>query len=272
MVSIDAHVHIHPAFHLSRFLDAAHRNATRRNPAPAADAALQIVLLLAESRPTDVFSALRAVAEGGPAPTDLAPWTVQLTAEAVSLRLARPDGAALFLVAGRQVVSNDGLEAVALGLRDAPPDRQRPLAGLVASIRDAGATPVIPWGAGKWLGRRGALLRHVLTGASASQLYLGDNGGRPWFWPTPAPFATAAAKRVWTFPGSDPLPFPDHAERAGSFGFRLPGALNAASPAADLLARLRAAPAQPDRYGRLRGAAAFAWDQFRMQLRRRPAA
>jgi hypothetical protein len=198
----------------------------------------------------------------------VAPWTAQPTSEAVSLRLARPDGATLFLVAGRQIVSSDGLEAVALGLRDAPPDRQHTLADLVTSIRDAGATPIIPWGAGKWLGRRGAVVRHVLAGASAGQLFLGDNGGRPWFWPTPAPFAIAAAKRIWTLPGSDPLPFPDHAERAGSFGFRLSGTLDAASPATDLLAGLRDVPNQPDRFGRLRGTTTFVWDQFRMQLRR----
>ena len=53
---------------------------------------------------------------------------------------------------------------------------------MVREARESGALVVIPWGAGKWLGRRGAVLSRYLRSVDDPGIFLGDNGGRPNAW------------------------------------------------------------------------------------------
>lgn len=120
----------------------------------------------------------------------------------------RVDGLRLpvFLIRGKQMVSMEGLEVLAIGV--APPwsDRSLTLIELVDRINDAGGYPVVPWGFGKWWGGRCATIRTLVERSTPTPFALGDNGGRPAFWPRPRLFDVAAAHGVPVLPGSDPLP------------------------------------------------------------------
>lgn len=69
-------------------------------------------------------------------------------------------------------------------------------------------------------------------------------------------------------PGSDPLPFPDHAGRAASAGFVLSGETDPHRPGASVRAGLAALDRDPPFVGVRQGSLAFVADQVRMQLRR----
>jgi hypothetical protein len=192
-------------------------------------------------------------------------WSIQVTREPGSLIIRRPGHPVLIAVAGRQLTTAEGVEVLALLHTEAFPDGQR-LQDTVAAIQRAGALPVLPWGFGKWLGRRGTLVRALLR-AHDGPLFLGDNGGRPAVLPTPALLVEGA--RLEVLPGSDPLPLRDHETRAGSFGFYAEVPIDLDRPAAGLRAWLLSRSAQPTGCGRRVSLGRFAWNQVRMQWRKR---
>ena len=95
----------------------------------------------------------------------------------------------------------DGRRPAAPGGR---PDRER--AG-----RDRGAS----LGLRKWWYRRGNLVDHFLKSPQASEIFLGDNGGRLRFGPRPRLFRVAEPRGIRVLPGSDPFPLDTDVKRDG---------------------------------------------------------
>ena len=149
----------------------------------------------------------------------------------------------IYIVAGRQIVTAEGLELLALGTDQLFEDGL-PASSALTAVRASGALPVFPWAVGKWLGKRGKILSDLLsrelrsnesaTDGSSADLYLGDNSGRPIFWHNPSHFKQARALDMHVLPGTDPLPFADEAKRVGSFGFVVHGSLSDEHPVDDL--------------------------------------
>ncbi|HEX7183640.1 MAG TPA: hypothetical protein VF756_17525 [Thermoanaerobaculia bacterium] len=255
---VDAHVHFHPSYDFEAFLDGALANFRRGAADVGLPGPFTGCLLLTEMGDARWFrSLLTGSADGGA-------WRIERTAEANSLIARRASGERLVLVAGRQIAASEGLEVLALG-RDAEIPDGLPLAETLRQVRESGALPVLPWGFGKWLGRRGALIAGTLAGGgdgSRGELFLGDNGGRPGIGGPPQLFAEARVRGVRVLPGSDPLPLPEHERRAGSYGFVLEGALDESRPAEDLLRKIRGLRGQPRVYGRCAALPRFLRDQI----------
>lgn len=257
----DAHVHVHACYDRTRFFDAAHANLSRA--AGDASSAWHGVLLLAEAKREDFFGVARALADAGHAGR----FAVSHTAEPESLLLG--DGARrLLLVAGRQIACAEGLEVLALAttrhFRDGASIRET-----LAAVREAGAIPVVPWGAGKWLFARGRLLDALLAESAGAPLFLGDESARPALWPRPRHFARGAALGVRDLPGTDPLPFPREQTRAGSYGFRLRAPFDPQRPAASLRAALARPALAIERFGSRETLWRFVRNQIAMQQRKR---
>ena len=210
---IDAHVHLYDCYAPAEFLEHAAANferAAAEHGWPSGAGAL----LLTESAGADWFGRL----EAGSA--KLGRWTVETTPDRTTL-LARDGVRRVALVAGRQVVTCEGLEVLLLGTRAAVPDRL-PVREVLAEGKRLGALRVIPWGVGKWLFGRGRLLNELIEAARPDEaFFLGDIAGRPSFWSGPRHFARAARRNIRVLPGTDPLPFPSEVARPGRFGFRL---------------------------------------------------
>ena len=175
-------------------------------------------------------------------------------------------GVKIYLVAGRQVVTEEKLEVLAL-FATRRINKGMSLPATVEAIRQADALPVLPWGAGKWLGKRGETLRDYLSAHEKKRLFLGDNGGRPRFWSTPDLFDFAAKKGILVLPGSDPLPLPGEAARVGSFGFVLTGNSSVGdAPTLYLKKALLSAKTTPLPFGRLQQNGKFILNQLRLRL------
>lgn len=253
---VDAHAHLHDGVSIAAFLGAARANVRRATRGlPAAD--LQAVLCLADYAGAEGFVRLRSATADG--------WTRD-AADAAVLRWRADDGAVLWVVAGRQVVTAERLEVMAIGIASSLADGQ-PLASTLDQVRAAGGLPVLPWGVGKWFGRRGALVEDASRRHGAA-LPLGDNGGRPNCW-RPRPLAQARARGVAVLPGTDPLRLPEDRLRSGSFGLALAGEAPAPLTAGWLQHRLTS-PEPGDRgFGRPLGLLAFASRQWRLRTRDR---
>jgi hypothetical protein len=260
---VDGHVHFHACYEPARFFEGAARRFGRAAAELGLPADTPGCLCFTEAAGDQFF---RAFAGGRLEPGG--GWSIAATSEPESLLARRgEDGRSVFLLAGRQIVTKEGLEVLALGTRDDFPERRSTLETL-AAVRRAGAQPGIPWGFGKWWLGRGALVRRIVESAQPGELFLGDNGGRPRRAREHPIFALARDRGIPVLPGSDPLPFARANASAGRTGFLLRG-FDPEKPAASVLARVRELAGSPPRFGRGEGLPAFCRDQIAMQLHAR---
>jgi hypothetical protein len=262
MVVADTHVHLYPCFDAEAAFDAARRNLAAASQRVAPGARCQMILCLAETAQCDFFASLAT------APSALGRWTSTSTAEAESVVMRDSKGASgeLIVIAGRQVVTREGLEILALGTTDRFADGL-PAAATLDAVHTAGALAVLPWGVGKWHGARGALVDGLLDRPGARP-YLGDNGNRLRVTPYPERFSRALRAGLRVLPGSDPLPLRGEEGRIGGHGVALDAAVSAERPARDFTTLLRGdAPAVP--FGEHESVSRFVRNQLAMQIAKR---
>lgn len=269
MIFVDSHVHAYDCFDsdllldsaLNNFQEAAKQHAIVHQP-------LSYVLLLAEGKKESWFQSLSATFETHRQGKKIVRWSAVDSGEENSLMVCRNNSPEnkIHVVAGRQVVTMENIEVLALFMKQPLPDGL-PLPETVARVIQLGGIPVLPWGVGKWQGKRGRIIKKFLMHHESGHLFLGDNGGRPHFWPTPNLFAMAGKKGVVVLPGSDPLPLPGEALRVGSFGFYLhENSLYGDSPTKSLKSALLSPKVTISPFGCLQKNRLFFLNQFRLRL------
>lgn len=275
-IIVDAHVHIYDCFELDIMLDAALQNFSKVANNFGRAGMVTGVLLLTEARNNNWFQYARdSCIKNQPLLAAEKGWEIQLTPDsAVLLATQKKDWQGdesrlnkmpIYLVAGRQIVTSEGLELLALATDHTFEDGLSVSSALDA-VRASGAIPVFPWAVGKWLGKRGEVLAALLSPESAAGLCLGDNSGRPVFWRNPSHFKQARALNMHVLPGTDPLPFANEALRVGSFGFIVHGLLGDAQPATDLKQLLRTTETKLLAYGQLENPWRFFINQIRLRI------
>lgn len=266
MIFVDAHVHIYDCFHLPTFLDSAFANFKAEAIRWRQKNSFTAILLLAETTKENWFHRLASyasdeIATGGRA---VGNWIFYRTNENCSLYAEARNAQGLFIIAGRQIVTAEGLELLAL-VTNSIFDDGSAMVELIESVKKSGGIPVVPWGFGKWMGKRGAILKNILRKEKDSFLFLGDNSGRPVFLPRPSLFEFAEKKGIRVLPGSDSLPFLSEFQRVGSFGLSIEGTISREHPARDLKRILLDPKTRFQAYGNLEHPYRF----FRNQLRAR---
>lgn len=265
---VDGHVHIHRCYDVDAFFDNAYRNLSETGSVGAEESPAYF-LLMTECDSDDFFGALHhiASANGSTDKIRLRRWSVAITDEAESI-IASSEGRRLFIIAGRQVACREGLEVLFLGTTGKFQDG-RSIREVLVEAGSRGVPHVIPWGAGKWFFGRGKLLSRLLHEHRASMFFLGDEGGRPAFWPYPRHFTEAARLGVRDLPGTDPLPFAHDIDKVGRVGFRAKMNLDEKRPAQSLFQVLGDGNTSLERFAKLEPFARFVRNQVAMQLRKR---
>ena len=251
-IAIDAHVHIYEMDRAEDLLRSSVRNFARASGVSSRVA----VLMLTESADFDAFARLRQARSAGDV-------TLERCAEA-ELLCATIGGWRLLILAGRQIVSAEGLEVHALCTTAKPRDG-KPLAHLFDELDELDALAVLPWAVGKWLGRRRAAVKSALAGRSPDRLLLSDNSARPHFWHEPL-FRQAERTGVKILAGSDPLPLPGAQRRVGGVGCAVRVGLSEATPVSDLKAALRDPRRAVRRFGSMDTPIQFLANQMRLRL------
>lgn len=253
---VDGHVHLHPGFDLAQVLDSARRNMGLSGP-PEGSAGF---LLLTETAGTDRFSSL---------PNRAGIWSVEPCAEPVSKVARCRDGCRIFIIAGRQIVTAEGLEVLVHGTTGTIADGL-PLHDVMAVADGLAALAVLPWGVGKWVGERGRIIRSLAAAAPASARFcLADTGVRLKGTPRPKALTEAETNGWRVLAGSDPLPFPTQTSAVGRFGFTAEFLLDPDHPFHSLESWVRSCGRSPDCYGSLQGLIGFLAFQTVMQVRKR---
>ncbi len=270
MIFFDAHVHIQTIFSLDDFFFSARENFSNQLSAFDSSLPTAFFLLLAEAKGCSCFIDLKHQATSKKKTFSQKGWRILATEEEESLLVVHDNwpNDRLFLVAGRQIVTAERLEVLALATTMELADGAS-LRATVDAIRQQKGLAVLPWGVGKWLGQRGKILGSFLKDASPDRLFVGDNGGRPKFWPTPSQFVTAAARGIRLLPGSDPLPLCGEELRVGSYGAMLEEECSSDHPVADLKALLTGSTARSTTYGKQSGTLPFLQNQIALRLKKR---
>jgi len=269
LIMMDGHAHFHRGFEADLFLESAHANFRDAAQRVAPDASFVGVLLLTEGGQENGFKRLLAQVkrENGERRSAAAAWSVQDTEEPTSARFTAGNRAPILVVVGRQIPTRERLEVLAVGTRREF-EEGRPIRTLIQEVSRSGALPVVPWGAGKWIGERGQLVDELVRSSNLPPFFLGDSGNRPAFWPQPSLFRVAKKHGIRNLPGSDPLPFSSEVQRVGSFGVALNGSLDLEKPAQDLKRKVLDLSPTLHPFGEGETPLRFLRNQLKMQFRK----
>ena len=242
-ILIDTHVHIYDCFDIDIFLNSAWQNFRRQ-----AAGQFTGVLLLTESGDYHWFETL--LSQVGEGASSSYGWKFYPTDETCSLRATDAQGRTLYLIAGRQIVTAEKLEVLALISDLTFPDGLS-ATDTIKAIQASGGIAVLPWGVGKWVGKRGQLVTQLLQQPELSPLFLGDNSGRPQFWSRPHYFSWVEQQGTPVLLGTDPLPLSSEVSRPGQFGLILTTELDKNAPGRSIKTSLLTSAASWQPYGSL---------------------
>lgn len=255
---VDGHVHFHPCFTLPNFLHSAIANFSSMANAPAALPQSPCgVLLLTQIGERDPLQPMLEQA------SLYREWTTQqLDDEAVLF--SRQGVPSVIIIAGRQIVTAEGLELLSLCTRS-PQASHHSLQDSVEASVTAGGIPVLPWGFGKWWFSRGRIVRGFLASHAHSNVLIGDNGGRMRVMHGEV-IKNQQIRGSQILAGSDPLPLPNHVTRVASFGTLLPGKIDLSAPTAWIRQTLRETTTDWKEFGRCRRPRQFFADQLMLLM------
>jgi hypothetical protein len=269
MIIADGHVHFYDCFEPIPFLSYALANFKRAQPGWETGTGELPILFLADTPQQPGFARLQALIQK-PVPSGYphqAVLRIEETGEIESLQALLPGVGGLYVIGGKQIQTRERLEVLALGTL-APFREGLPLEDLLPLIASANGIPVIPWGFGKWLGSRGALIKRILRAEGRPHFFLGDSRNRPQGWPRPPLFQEARDRGILILSGSDPLAFSSEVNAPGSYGFILPDAIDPQRPARDIKIILESRNTSLKSFGTRKNWVSFAESQARLLWQR----
>jgi len=222
----DAHVHIHKCFEIDQLLNASLTNFQKISRTKTDIENSAFLIFLTEMPGDFEFSKLLEYAQNH---HQINNWKLTPTQESISISATNNENQKIFIIAGRQIVTAEKLEVLAL-ISDNEFADSLPIETTIQNIVSKDGIPVLPWAVGKWTGKRGKILQKLLNSDTLSMVYLGDNSGRPNFWSRPSYFQLAEQKGWKVLPGTDPLPLKYEYTKPGSFGFIVEGEFNIVEP------------------------------------------
>ncbi len=234
---VDAHVHFYDCYDSTRFLDSIQKNVIAAAAKAGLDSGFSAVLLLSERQSENWFQLLVDSANSPSGLLKNTSWQLQYNEQDFSIHAKNEQQPSIYIIPGRQVVTRESLEVLLLGTRDMFDDGIS-IDTLLKNVRDKPILRVLPWGVGKWLGKRGSIITRVLGNVNSKSLFVGDIAGRPALWASPAQFSLAQQKGIRVLPGTDPLPIPEATGMACTYGFSFTGKEPGKSPGQQIISAI----------------------------------
>lgn len=233
----DTHVHLYPSYDLTRAFDSAFKNLGRLAAAGSGRGdGVCFGICLTERRGASLFRQFRK----GTLRLSGGVYSIESCSEGNAVLVRNRAGERLFVYAGRQIVSQERLEVLALAADLDIPDGGD-VREIVRQVSAGGGVPVLPWAPGKWYGRRGAIVREVIDSSVPGRLLVGDTSLRPIGYLEPLLSRYARRKGFKVVAGTDPFPFDGQELLIGRYGISVEGDFDCKRPVAELK-RLLAAP------------------------------
>jgi hypothetical protein len=225
---IDGHVHVYPMFDLKKLLETSRKNFIKSQRASANRDETVKIWLLTERSDCSFFSRAPETAVDG--------FLIERGPEAETL-LVKDAGThepLLYIFAGHQLVTREGLELCALATLFSAPDRALSAERIIRDVNESGGIAALNWAPGKWFGARGRIVQQIFDETAPEQLMISDTTMRPTLWRTPRMMKAAAKKGFRIIRGSDPLPFSGEEALVASYAFLVQGDFDDSRPAASV--------------------------------------
>lgn len=264
LVLLDTHVHYHSFCGVSEFFDCAWKNF--RSAAASFDESSNFIAIvcLLETRDSSRFEEIRDAALEK---SVMGQWHINTIFDGRFLVAEGAGTEKIYVVPGRQIVTKEDLEVLIIDPYDDIP-HERSLTFYLEQYSRSHLV-IIPWGVGKWLGKRGVILKEAMYQLAGLQYVLGDSSGRPRCWQSVAQFDDAKRLGKHILPGSDPLPVAGQQRKVGIYG----AAFYSNQRAEELILNLRETTlslteGELRRFGQLDGLFSFIYSQLLLRLKR----
>jgi len=219
----DTHIHLYPCYDLISAFNRLRFNLKQLAPGSVRTA------LFTERSDCDFFTGIRSgtikVASGN--------FKIEPLTENGGLVLIEKEGALLYLFSGRQIVSAERVEILALAT-DIKIDDGMPAQDVINAVIDVGGVPVLSWAPGKWLFKRKKVISRLIDSNDPDRMLIGDTSLRPTVWQEPLLMRKAANKGFSILAGSDPLPFRGEERYLGRYGSVIEGPFDAQKPVSSI--------------------------------------
>lgn len=220
-IVIDGHVHVYPFHDYALALSSLFRGLDAIAETGLGPKAQYVrVALLAERRDCRFFSELERRISG---------YEIKEKSSDFATVADPSSGKLIYILPGRQIVSSERIEILAL-TKDADIPDGLPAHEIIELAKKQSAAPVLSWAPGKWFFRRHKVVNELLTTSEPGSFLIGDTSLRPTIWPVPALMQKAADLGFRVIAGSDPLPAFSEERMAGTYGFILKADFNDGNP------------------------------------------
>lgn len=222
---MDTHLHLYPFYDSYQALCTLRRNLSNLSADGMYGA------FLAERHDCHIFS---DIYEG----RFSLPASIQVTRLDEALLVEEENFPALYLFPGRQIITKERIEILALTTDTKIADGQE-AANVIDQINDQNGIPVLSWAPGKWFFSRGKLVEQLIDRYEPQSLLLGDTTLRFRGWPEPRLMKKARNRGFKILAGSDPLPFAGEEHVMGEYVANWNGECNLEHLAMSVRAALR---------------------------------
>ncbi|MFQ5558968.1 MAG: hypothetical protein ACE5FU_00085 [Nitrospinota bacterium] len=251
-IVVDTHTHIYSCFDLEIFFESAVKNLGELHRPEFEEVSSIKCIVLTEGVGCDFFSSFINLGKFG----KNGRYSFEKNEEGVALLLKDRSSALCYVIPGKQIVTEERVEVLTLGSWESVADGLD-IRALLDRLLKKEIMTVLPWGAGKWFGRRKRVLMEVLHSFRSPCLFLADNSGRPSFWGVPEILRIADSQGFTVLNGSDPFSLPGDNGRAGSAGVVVEGEWHEQFPVQSLRAQLLKKDKKIRCVGKRDGIAAF---------------
>ena len=225
---IDGHLHLYPRYDVERAINSLLDNLGKLT-SPSGGASAVFIGLLAESQSCRFY---QEILKDGKA-CQYGPFTLVAGPDAGAITILKHDHIMGYLIAGRQIVTSEKLEILALGM-DVSVKNGLSAEDTLQAIRAQNAVPVLSWSPGKWFFGRGKRIQTLIKTQPVGSFLIGDTGLRPTFWPLPSLMKMATQLGFKIIGGSDPLPIPGEERWIGTYGMTAMAEFDREKPAESL--------------------------------------
>ena len=255
MIAIDTHVHWHKMFGIDDVLTSAEGNLNKAASQIGGSHGCTAVLLVAGIGDEDLRSRFESLSSKK--------WVIAATEERNTLVARTSDNRSVYLILGSQVISEEGLEVLGY-LPNHKVKGGSEIEKIIKNIRASGGIAIVPWGFGKWIGKRKSVVESLID-TWENNFWIGDNGGRSKLLPYPGIFRLTQKRGIRILLGSDPLPIANELSRFGTCGFCLEGELDEKAPLRQIVGQLENPRIKIKPFARYIGFADFLTKQIRLR-------
>jgi len=219
----DTHIHLYPCYDLITAFDNLRLNLQQLAPGAARAA------FFSERSDCNYFAGIR----DGSVKILSDDFRIEPLDEKDGLVLIEKNDSVLYLFPGRQIVSAERIEILAL-TTNMTIDDGMPAQDVINAVADAGGVPVLSWAPGKWLFKRKNVISELINSFSPDKMLIGDTSLRPTLWKEPLLMRKAVKKGFSVLAGSDPLPFIGEEKHLGRYGSIIKGPFDTHKPVSSI--------------------------------------